>query len=71
MKELGRMRVGTMATLVNRNCVLCSNDALCPALLWFGSGGFAPCVRGASGQVVGLNSESSLVVGGGERGALS
>ena len=55
MKELGRMRVGTMATLVNRNCVLCSNDALCPALLWFGSGGFAPCVRGASGQVMGLN----------------
>ena len=40
---------------MNRNCVLCSDDALCPVLLWFGSGGFAPCVRGASGQVMGLN----------------
>jgi len=58
VKELGRMRPGTMATLVNQNCVLCSdgstNNGLLPALVWFGSGGFAPCVRGASGQVVGL-----------------
>ena len=53
MKELGRKRPGTMATLVNQNCVLCSDDGLLPALLWFGSGGFAPCVRGASGQVTG------------------
>ena len=56
VKELGRMRPGTMATLVNFNCVLCSDctsDHLLPALIWFGSGGFAPCVRGASGQVVG------------------
>ena len=54
VKELGRKRPGTMATLVNQNCVLCSDDGLLPALLWFGSGGFAPCVRGASGQVTGL-----------------
>ena len=54
VKELGRMRPGTMATLVNQNCVFCSDDDLLPALLWFGWGGFAPCVRGASGQVMGL-----------------
>ena len=52
------MRPGTMATLVNQNCLLCSKDGtdddLLPALVWFGSGGSAPCVRGAFGQVVGL-----------------
>ena len=69
MKELGRMRVGTMATLMNQNCVLCSDDGLCPFLLWFGSGGFPPCVQGASGQVMGLNQVWNI--GGGERGALS
>ena len=52
------MRPGTLATLVNQNCLLCykdsADDELLPALVWFGSGGSAPCVRGAIGQVVGL-----------------
>ena len=52
VKELGRIRLGTMATLVNRNCIICSRNELSPVMVWFGSGGVAPCVRGAAGEVV-------------------
>ena len=52
VKELGRKKLGTMATLVNRNCIICSRNELSPVMVWFGSGGAAPCVRGAAGEVV-------------------
>ena len=56
LREVLSVRTGAIGTLVSQQCVLClPSDSvfLHPALLWFGWGSHAPCVRAAPGTVVG------------------
>ena len=55
VKDVLVLKPGSIGVLVSGQCVLCCPplETVVPALVWFGGGSYAPCVRGRQGVVVG------------------